>query len=300
MSGTPALLRVDSRCELGEGVVWCDRLRVLYWTDINGARLWRHAPDSGATQAWRLPDRLACLAPATDGRLLLGLAKGLHACDVESQLGREALSIGEVLAHVEPDVPMTRLNDGRADRNGNFVFGTKSEHPDGRRIGRFHQYSARHGVRTLALPASAIPNAIAFDAAGTRMYFCDSVDPRILCCDYDAASASVSAIRVFAALDDPDAEPDGATVDGEDALWNAQWGAGRVVRYLEDGRVERVVDIPAPRVTCCVLGGGRLYVTSARVGMGEAALAAWPGAGGLFEVATGSLPSRPTDRVVLP
>ena len=34
-----ATLAVDSRCVLGEGILWCDRRRVLYWTDILAAEL---------------------------------------------------------------------------------------------------------------------------------------------------------------------------------------------------------------------------------------------------------------------
>ena len=187
----------------------------------------------------------------------------------------------EKLADVEAGDPMTRINDGRADRDGGFVFGTKSEHPDGRRAGRWYQYTAMHGLRELALPQAAIPNSICFDASGTRLYFCDSVEPRIMTCLYHAASARVSDVRVFAELRTPGAEPDGSIVDAEGALWNAQWGAGQVVRYLADGRIDRVVQVPASQPSCCVLRGDSLYVTSARVGLSDAQLAAQPGAGGV-------------------
>ena len=150
-----ATLAVDSRCALGEGILWCERRRVLYWTDILAAELWRHDPDSGHTHTWSLPAPLGCLALAEDGRLLLGLAKGLYASDVEAQLTSRELAL-ERLADVDADDPMSRVNDGRADRHGGFVFGTKSEHADLRPTGRFHQYTAAHGLRELALPRAAV------------------------------------------------------------------------------------------------------------------------------------------------
>lgn len=293
-----ATLAVDSRCALGEGILWCDRRRVLYWTDILAAELWRHDPDSGHTHAWSLPSPLGCLALGEDGRLLLGLAKGLYASDVEAQLGTRELML-EMLADVEAGDPMTRVNDGRADRHGGFVFGTKSEHADLRPAGRFYQYTAVHGLRELTLPRAAIPNSICFDAAGTRMYFCDSVMPRILHCRYDAASATVSDIAAFVDLDLPGAEPDGSIVDTEDAVWNAQWGAGRVVRYLADGRTDRIVKVPAPQPSCCVLREDTLYVTSARIGLDATALAASPLSGGVFSHRTGRVLAREVDRVRL-
>lgn len=294
-----ATLAVDSRCTLGEGILWCERRHVLYWTDILAAELWRHDPASGHTHIWSLPAPLGCLALGEDGRLLLGLAKGLHASDVEAQLGARTLAMTK-LADVDVDEPMTRINDGRADRHGGFVFGTKSEHADLRPIGRFHQYTATHGLRELALPRAAIPNSICFDATGTRLYFCDSVTPRILQCRYDPASATVSDIDPFVELDAPGAEPDGSIVDGEGALWNAQWGAGRVVRYLPDGRLDRIVHVPAPQPSCCVLRGDTLYVTSARVGLDAEALAAHPLSGGVFAHRNERPLARGEDRVRLP
>jgi L-arabinonolactonase len=294
-----ATLAVDSRCALGEGILWCERRRVLYWTDILAAELWRHDPATGHTHTWSLPTPLGCLALGEDGRLLLGLANGLYASDVEAHLVARDLPLAK-LVDVEADDPMTRINDGRADRHGGFVFGTKSEHADLRPAGRFHQYTAAHGLRELALPRAAIPNSICFDASGTRMYFCDSVAPRILQCRYDAATATVSDIAVFVELDTPGAEPDGAIVDAEGALWNAQWGAGRVVRYLPDGRTDCIVAVPAPQPSCCVLHDDTLYITSARVGLDAAALAAHPLSGGVFSHRIARPLARAEDRVRLP
>ena len=299
MTAALATLAIDSRCTLGEGILWCERRRVLYWTDILAAELWRHDPASGHTHTWSLPEPLGCLALGEDGRLLLGLAKGLYASDVEAQLGTRT-PVMTKLVDVEADDPLTRVNDGRADRHGGFVFGTKSGHADRRPAGRFHQYTATHGLRELALPRAVIPNSICFDASGTRMYFCDSVAPRILQCRYDALTATVSDIAVFVELDAPGAEPDGSIVDAEGALWNAQWGAGRVVRYLPDGRIDRIVRVPTPQPSCCTLRDDTLYVTSAHVGLDAAALAAHPLSGDVFAHRCERPLARGEDRVRLP
>src|SRR5690606_26942670 len=73
-----AELAVDSRCRLGEGIVWDARLGCLYWTDILSARLWMHVPATGQTHHWDLPEPLGCLALCEDGRLLLALAKSIR------------------------------------------------------------------------------------------------------------------------------------------------------------------------------------------------------------------------------
>jgi sugar lactone lactonase YvrE len=228
---------------------------------------------------------MGSLALCQTGQLLLGLAKGLYLADPDSaQEGRLVL---EKLADVEADNAETRINDGRSDRNGNFVFGTKSERADNAPIGAFYQYSGQYGLRRLQLPAAAIPNSICFSADGRSMYYCDSVQPQILCCDYDADAAAVSDSRVFAHVDAAGASPDGSIIDADGCLWNAQWGASRVVRYRSDGQVDRVVPLPVKNPSCCTIGGAaydRLYISSARVDNSAQELARTPGAGGIWEI----------------
>ena len=105
---------------------------------------------------------------------------------------------------------------------------------------------------------------------------------------------------VFVELDAPGAEPDGSIVDAEGALWNAQWGAGQVVRYLADGTCDRIVRVPATQPSCSILCGDTLYITTARVGLAADVLAAQPDAGGVFVHRTGRALARPEDRVLLP
>ena len=279
-----ASLLVDSRCQLGESILWCDRRSALFWTDIEACQLWMHTPATGETRHWALPSKLGCLALAADGRLLLGLAKTLQVADVDAATDT-SLPITP-LADVEPSNPDTRINDGRADRAGNFVFGTKSERDDGAAIGSFYQYSSQHGLRRLDLPQVAIPNSICFSLDGKTMYYCDSRRPRILCCYYDAENAVVSSSHTFVEVDAANASPDGSTIDAEGCLWNAQWGASRVVRYHPDGTTDRIVAVPVTQPSCCVIGGpasDALYISSARAELDDRALAHEPGAGGVFQ-----------------
>jgi L-arabinonolactonase len=295
----PSLV-VDSRCALGESVLWCERRTALFWTDIDASRLWMHRPYRGITHSWALPDRLGSLALCQTGQLLLGMAKGLYLADPDAAQD-ETLSL-EKLVDVEAENSETRINDGRSDRNGNFVFGTKSERADNAPIGAFYQYSSRHGLRRLNLPTAAIPNSVCFSADGRRMYYCDSVTPQILCCDYDADTAAVSGSRVFAEVDDADASPDGSIIDADGYLWNAQWGAGRIVRYRSDGSVDRVMLLPVKNPSCCTIGGAaydRLYISSARVDNSVEELARTPGAGGIWQIPLPRALGLPESRIEL-
>ncbi|MGN7982715.1 SMP-30/gluconolactonase/LRE family protein [Burkholderia sp. 22313] len=277
--GTTAALLVDSRNTLGEGATWCDATRALYWTDIEGACLWRCRADGSDLAQWPMPERLTCFALTHDPDVLLvGLATHLAFFDLRSGAFTR-------IVDVEPGLP-TRLNDGRCDPFGAFVFGMKDEGGDPpRAIGGFYRLNPDLTLERLALPAAAIANSIAFSPDGTKMVFCDSLVREILVCDY--SRAGVAGVRTFARLTDADGDPDGSTMDRDGGLWNAQWGGRRVVRYAADGVETERIAVPTAQPSCAALDGdGRLYVTSARVGLSDDALESDADAGGVFVAQT--------------
>lgn len=162
--GTQAQLLVDAQDFLGEGVRWCERSGRVFWTNIEGCRLHALHLATGERQSWDMPERLACFA-LTDSAdvLLLGLASRLAWFDARS---------GAVtpLHTVEGDLPMTRLNDGRCDRQGRFVFGTLDERPCRDAIASFYRLNLDLTLERLPLPQIAISNSICFSVDGTAMY----------------------------------------------------------------------------------------------------------------------------------
>jgi L-arabinonolactonase len=184
-----------------------------------------------------------------DDRLLLGLASGLAFFDL-------AAGTLERLHDVEAHLPATRLNDGRVDRQGRFVFGmfNQAENPK-HPIGGFYRLNRDLSLERLPLGDVAIANSICFSPDGATMYYADSATGEIRCCDYDPAIRRVANLRVFAAADAAPGDPDGSTIDADGYLWNARWGAGQVVRFAPDGRVDRILALPAPQPTCPAFGG---------------------------------------------
>ena len=275
--GFRATLAVHARCALGEGATWCARSERFYWTDIEGARLYRFDPSTGERMSWPMPERLATFAFCADPHhLLLGLATHLAFFDLTTHEMRR-------IVDVEPGLA-TRLNDGRCDRQGRFVFGTKYEGTESRPVGGFYRLNHDLSLEKLPLPVPAISNSIGFSPDGATMYFCDTPTREILACDY-GVDGTIANVRLFARLTDADGSPDGSTVDAQGGLWNAQWGGSRVVRYGPDGLETERVSVPTSQPSCVALGGphlGTLYVTTARVEMQADALAAEAGAGGVF------------------
>lgn len=250
-------------CELGESLIWDERIQSFWWVDILAGRLFRARLDENVPERWQFGEALGHVALTESSHsVVLGLASGLVLFDT-------AHGIQTRLVDVPHAAPAMRINDGRCDRHGNLVFGTMSEGGKGPR-GGFWRFSVRDGLRPLDLPPPAIPNGICFSPDGSLLYFTDSALKIIHVCDYDPATGGVSGLRVFS---DPGVvpwEPDGACVDSTGGVWNARWGDNRIVRYLPTGEIDREIHCTANQPTCPCIGGPNLdslYVTSAYINL---------------------------------
>jgi sugar lactone lactonase YvrE len=222
-----------------------------------------------------LPFRASALAARTAGGLLMATDCGLATFDPVSM-------------RTELVRPMTfesgfRTNDGKIDPQGRFWWSTMDD-DGGARPGALHM--TRSDLSTVrVLDGLHIANAIAFTADGGTLYLADSRLQTLFACD----AADLSQRRTFARTTGRVA-PDGAALDAEGGLWNAEWGGGRVVRYCPDGVVDRAVELPVEQPTSCAFGGpdlSTLYVTSAWDGLSDEARARQPLAGALFAIETG-------------
>jgi L-arabinonolactonase len=283
-------LLVDARARLGECPLWCDRAGALFWTDIEGRTVSRWAEADRSVRTWALPDRVGSFALCTQpDHLLLGLAGGIALFNLDTG----AMSPVVALDMPGPDV---RINDGRCDAQGRFVFGLFNGAANNAAIGSFYRVTAKLEIERLALPQVCVANSIAFSPQGTLMYFTDSWSRQIRCVDYHA-DGRIGVPRTFVSVPEWQGFPDGSAVDSEGGLWTAQWEGGCVVRYDPSGAETKRIPLPASRPTCPSFGGrglDRLFVTTARVGLDEAALRAQPTAGAVFATAAGwrGLPER--------
>ena len=280
-------LALDHAATLGEGLQWHAPSGRWWWTDIAASCIYAWTPGASATLQVRLPERIGCFVHGRSGAILLGMPKRLARLVLP-----DLQAVGSITAEpqeITPVEPMmtTRVNDGRCDRNGALVFGTMDDAEPRQLIGGFYQYTAAHGLRRLALDNVAIANSTCFSPDGLRMYYCDTPTGRIMVCDYDSASARVSAARVFAEKDVGDCWPDGSVIDAQGCLWNAEWGNAAVARYAQDGRLMGRYAVAASNVTCPAFGGpegNQILVTTARIGLSEADLSAKPQSGSLFNM----------------
>ena len=266
---------------LGESPVWDERAQCLYWVDIRRPAIRRLHAASGAINSWPMPDLVGSIALTDEERLLVALPHYVALFDPVS---------GSLEAFVQPPhhLPGHRFNDGRCDRQGRFWVGSMhnlTRAPEGvlyKLEGRGELEAVQGGI--------CIPNSLAFSPDGATMYFADSLRHTLYAYDYDGAQGEMGPERVLATTVPP-GFPDGSTVDAEGFLWNAEFNASRVVRYAPDGRIDRVIELPVLRPTCCAFGGPMLdilYVTTASQKMTSEELLAQPLAGALLALNVGA------------
>ena len=263
---------------LGEGVIWDSSRWCAWWTDIQNRRLFRYTLAEQRLEHWETPERLACFATvAGEDRLIAGFESGF------AWYWPEDGSL-KWIEKIDPDNPATRLNDGRADRQGRFWAGSMVEGAQGSKpSGRL--YRLDHDLGTAALlDGLAISNSLCWSPDSSTLYHCDTPNQRIDAYPFDADSGALGERRTFVESEEG-CFPDGSTVDADGFLWNAQWGGSRVVRYSPAGEVDLVLEMPVSQPSCVAFGGADLdllMVTTAREDLDTEALAWEPNAGNFF------------------
>jgi L-arabinonolactonase len=268
------------RCLHGEGPVWAEQEGKLYWTDLESRELWSFDPQTGQAAGRAMPEKVCSLAFREEAGLLIAFESGLSFYDLDSGARRR-------IVEVEDELPTTRLNDGRCDRQGRFVVGGYDSSAKG--LTAVYRLDTDLSLHRLFGGLSSA-NSTCFSLDGRTMYFADTPQAVIWAFDYDPDTGQPSRRRVFCDFQGQPGLPDGSVVDADGCLWNAQWNGSRIARYRPDGTLERVVEMPCRDVTSLSFGGRELdalYVTTSRLTLSEEQARQQPLAGALLVIHPG-------------
>ena len=267
-----AVLAWDIKAELGEGPMWSPRDNALWFVDINKGHLHRH---SGTSQtSYEIGGRPSFVFPRAAGGLLVGSGHDL--------LHVEDGGVVQTLATVDMHGG-NRTNDATTDSDGRLWFGTMDD-GESEPHGRVYRYD---GAIAEMGGACTVTNGPAISSDGRTLYHVDTLAGTI----WKYALGACEELRdgtVFAQIDPADGWPDGVTVDAEGCVWVGLWNGWAARRYDARGKLVGEVVVPCANVTKVAFGGPDLttgYITTARKGLSNAALAEQPVAGGLFSFA---------------
>jgi sugar lactone lactonase YvrE len=266
---------------LSEGPRWHEEGQELLWVDILGKTLHRGTlADDGSLErvvTIALDRHVGAVAPAVGGGYVLAAGQGF--LFVEES--------GNVLELAQPEAGRTdlRMNDGACDPQGRFWAGTMAydESPGAGSLYRLEL----DGSCTTVLTGLTISNGIGWSPDGQTMYLNDSGTGHVDAFRFEAPTGAISDRRTLVRVEQSDVVPDGLTVDDEGGIWVALWGGGAIDRYAPDGSLLLSVRLPVERPTSCAFGGpdrSTLFVTTAREGLDDAAVARQPEAGQVFGI----------------
>lgn len=281
----PALRNVyQASNKLGEAAIWHAASKRLLWIDLLDPRLFIHNPLTAETvvRSIDLKAPLGAIVETTNPKLLIvSHPQGLSTLNIDT-------GAIQLFANPEQNRDAIIYNDCKVDRFGRLWAG--SSHAK--------ELDAR-GALWCVLPSGeaflgdvgfAVSNGPAFSLDGKTMYFNDSAGRKTFAYDLSADDPYPRNRRCLITYSEEEGMPDGLTVDVEDCLWVAHWGGARITRFSPDGQRLKVVAIPAPHVTTVGFGGAAyttLYVTSAREGLSDDTLKAFPQSGDLFALEPG-------------
>jgi sugar lactone lactonase YvrE len=280
MSRVEHLLSVQNVA--GESPIWVAAEESLCWVDCEGARAYRVGLGKAAWETFDADMPVTAICPRAKGGWIAATKKGLAFWD-----GRG----GHFEPIVDPEAGHDghRCNDAAIDRRGRLWVGTMNQKDLSAPTGSLWRLDADLSLHKIDT-GFAVPNGIAFSGDGRTMYVTDMFHGKIVAYDFNLADGTVSNQRDFAAVPQDAGLPDGLIADAEGCLWSAHWGGWRVTRYRPDGKIDRVVKLPAANVTCMAFGGkelDELYITTAFFGLTDEQRKQQPQAGDLFRALPG-------------
>ena len=277
-------LVLDCRNGVGESPLWVAAEQSLYWVDIVGSSIHRFTPATSDHTTWTAPELPTSIGLRKDGGFIVGLRS--RVCLWRPREGFETF------VTPEPDLQGNRLNEGVVAPDGSFWVGTMCDNigPQGQpmeqaeRSGALYRITADRRCERLTERRFTITNTLVWPGQ-SKVITADTLDNKLY--EADISTGQPMVLRELA-VDELPGYPDGSALTADNVLVNARAGGGGIALLESDtGALRNFIALPMHSPTACAFGGQELdtlFVTSARFGLGDAALRSSPEQGGLLAI----------------
>ncbi|CAG9817497.1 unnamed protein product [Phaedon cochleariae] len=291
----PSITQVTAPVDHAEGPHWDGRHNILYYVDIHSGGVLAYHYNTNTLSRMHLNGDVTPVIPSRkDPHLLLvGLNRSVVAVewDAKQKVGSQA-----VLTTVSEQFPLSRFNDGKADKRGRLWWGTMGVEtnlvvPPGQ--GFFYEITREHIENPIIIRKDvSISNGLAWNKANNKLYYIDTPTLKVVEFDYDDEKGTISSENrtVFDVNEHPSiaGAPDGMTIDEDDNLYICLYGGGAVIKVNSStGKLLQVIALPARDVTSAAFGGPKLdilFVTTSRVSLTPKERLQLPAAGSVFAI----------------
>ncbi|MFS0519186.1 SMP-30/gluconolactonase/LRE family protein [Nostoc sp. UIC 10607] len=251
---------LNARARLGEGPIWDDNEKLLYWVDIYNHRVHQFHPASGKNVFFDVGDVVGAIAKAGKNQLIIAQRHRLAFLDTET-------GIVTPIVEIETDLPDNRFNDAKCDPQGRFWFGSMSS--SGKAQSSLYRYDFDGSLHVMETGLT-VSNGLGWSPNHEKFYLTDSPQQKIYAYDFDTATGNISNRRIFVDLTGESFFPDGLTIDSQGYIWSAMWNGWCVIRFSPEGKEIFRLQLSVPLVTSCTFGGEdlqTLYITTASIGL---------------------------------
>jgi sugar lactone lactonase YvrE len=239
-------LLADTRCGIGEGPVWDNRRRVLFFVDIIAPAVHAVHLDGSDLRSWKMPSRTGSIGLGESGRLVVALERALAVLDPDTGALSPLVDL--------PDEPASnRLNDGKVGPDGAFWVGSMDDRPDKQPIASLYRIDGHGQVTQPITGGLTVSNGLAWTPDGGTMFHSDSRGRWIDRYAFDPATGRMSdRTRIASGIEEETGRPDGAACDSRGRYWSAGVTAGRLNVWSRDGVVEEShpTPVPSPTMPC--------------------------------------------------
>jgi len=267
---------------LGEGVLWHPKRNSLFWLDIISCKLFEKKLSSislSFDNVWSLPEICSTIALAKNEVDSLFMV-------TDKSIGKFTLNNGEYHEILKlPYSSCMRTNDGGIGPDGSYWFGSMEKTPLSK-VGSIYSFN-KFGQLKNHYHGIGIPNTFCWNKDKTSFFISDSLEQVVYKFYWGNDGANFERFSLTADYRKKKGTPDGGAIDQNNCFWNAIWG-GSKVRCLNNQR-EVIIDVELPVLqpsNCCFGGKDNniLFITSAREGLSDKELEAYPLSGSVFMI----------------
>jgi sugar lactone lactonase YvrE len=245
---------------LAEGPHWSDSLQSFCWVDIltHSVHIF-HEQEILNFTGFEYPSAVT----ASWGTNL----------EVVDRIGVWNLDISNNAKDLVASIPQgnieNRSNEAQRDPKGNLWIG-RMNIDDSKRTGEMIRMD-KDGNFEIQISDMAIPNTLAWDTHRETMYFADSAEATIFAAPFMNGEAIFSETKIFAQLESNLGSPDGSALNSSGNLFNARWGAGRVLEFNALGEIVSEISLPTTYITSCAFNATetQLLITTACIPISE-------------------------------
>jgi sugar lactone lactonase YvrE len=265
-----------SSCTLGEGIYFDTFKRDIYWVDIIESKLYRKNIDS-------LDKPHECYSVGIMPSAIVSVENNV--VTFIDKIGINLFDIGRNVLKYKIKTPYAidfRANDAVKLNDGSILYGTMCLEPE-TKAGFIYLMNIHGNIKLEELNFN-IPNT--FVERENDILISDSLEKKV----YSISNLFSEKVKkvIWKDLSDKEYAPDGGCTDKLGNIYISMWDGFCVSVFDPLGIVKYQIELPVPRPTNCILVDERwLYVTSAREGLSDELLRAYPLSGDVLIVDLG-------------